>query len=106
MTATVLIATNEDSTFRRRLAALLPELPVVTCRPWDLAAHSLRAAVLVVDGAVVDDTLLRLAPRLRLVQVLGPRLDEVDLAACGRRGVLVAGVPWGNRAGEPGPARL
>jgi hypothetical protein len=49
---------------------------------------------------------LRLAPRPRLVQLLGPRLERVDLPSCGRRGVYVANVPWGSRSGEPGFARL
>lgn len=104
-TTTLLIGSAEPSV-HRGLAALLPEVDCRRCRAWDLPAHAGRADILALDGTVVDEGLLRLAPRLRLVQALGPSLARIDLEACGRHGVYVASVPWGVRTGQPGFGRL
>jgi hypothetical protein len=107
MTATtILLGSSQPRAFKERLAALLPEMRCLASQPWDLTAHALRADAIVVDDAVVDETVLRLAPRLRLIQALGPNLDRVDLDACGRFGVYVANVPWGRQISAPGFARL
>lgn len=104
-TTTLLIGSGEPS-IHRCLAVLLPEAECRQCWAWDLPSHAGWAEILAVDGATVDEGLLRLAPRLRLVQVLGPSAARIDLEACGRRGVYVASVPWGIRTGQTGFARL
>jgi hypothetical protein len=75
-------------------------------QPWHLAAQASRADVLVLGDAMIHETVLRLVPRLRLIQVLGSGLERVDLDACGRFGVYVANMPWGRAAAVPGFARL
>jgi D-isomer specific 2-hydroxyacid dehydrogenase-like protein len=103
---TILLGSSQPQAFQERLATLLPEMRCLASQPWDLAAQALRADAIVVDDATVDETVLRLAPRLRLVQVLGPDLERIDLDACARYGVYVANVPWGRQVGAPGFARL
>ena len=105
MATTILVGSGESAVFGR-LMALLPEADCRHCRAWDLPSHAAAAEVLVVDDAFVDEGLLRLAPRLRLVQLLGPGLSRVDLEACGRRGVYIASVPWCICTGEPSFGRL
>jgi hypothetical protein len=107
MTATtLLLGSSQPQAFLERLTALLPELRCLASRPWDLALQASRADAIVLGDAVIDETVLRLALRLRLIQVLGPGLEQVDLDACGRFGVYVANVPWGRQVAVPGFARL
>jgi glyoxylate reductase len=64
-----------------------------------LARAELLDAVAGVDGIItllsdrVDDELLDRAPRLRVVANFAVGLDNVDLAACARRGVAVCNTP-------------
>ncbi len=53
--------------------------------------------VLIVDGATrVTDDLLAIAPRLQLIGRAGSEVDNIDLEAAGRRGVLVVHAPGGD----------
>lgn len=58
-------------------------------------AHAARSAeiVSVFIGSRVDDEVLALLPRLRLVVTRSTGYDHIDLAACARRGVAVTNVP-------------
>jgi glyoxylate reductase len=60
---------------------------------WPLVGKRPDAEVLVVVGAVVDDAVLGLLPGLRLVANYGVGYDDVDVAACARRGVAVTNTP-------------
>jgi len=77
-----------------------PRLQVVDASAADgeaLADALSRAAGLVVRGAtVVDEALLERAPGLRAVGRAGVGVDNVDLEACERRGVVVFNAPTGN----------
>lgn len=95
-----------DSALPARLQALLPEARVIHCPAWRLLAYAPLTEALVIETAVVDATLLRLSPRLCMVQTLGPALEHVDLAACAQRGVYVANIPWGQPNGVLDVARL
>lgn len=53
-------------------------------------------ALLIRTYTKVDDALLDRAPRLRCVARAGVGLDNVDLAACARRGVTVVSTPAAN----------
>jgi D-3-phosphoglycerate dehydrogenase len=44
----------------------------------------------------VDEQILAVAPRLRLVQKLGAGYDNIDLEGCARRGIAVARLKGGN----------
>lgn len=103
---TVLVDTAGPAALPARLQALLPDARVIGCPAWQLLAYAPVVEALVCAEAVVDATLLRLAPGLRMVQTLGPSLEQVDLEACARRGVYVANIPWGQRSGAPDVARL
>jgi hypothetical protein len=97
----ILIGSNHHAALRRQLEALLPDTAIETCYGWELHARLARADVLVVDEATLDDALLERAPGLRLVQVLGSRLERIDLEACGQRGVYVARLPGSQSAVRP-----
>jgi glyoxylate reductase len=63
------------------------------------SAKELRVAVVEVDGLVsmvtdyIDEALLRAAPKLRVLGTVGVGLDNIDVAACTARRVLVANTP-------------
>ena len=61
-----------------------------------LAALPEADGLLLRGGTVVDATLLDAAPRLRAVARAGARLEQVDIAECTRRGILVLHVPHAN----------
>src|SRR5216684_3360367 len=72
---------------------------------WEVvvpAAGSLEAALAGADALVVrsatrvTDALLERAPRLRVVGRAGVGVDNIDLDAATRRGVLVMNTPGGN----------
>lgn len=67
-------------------------------RPEDLAAALAGGAraLVVRNRTRVDAALLKAAPRLRVVGRLGAGLDNVDVAACRRRGVEVVYAPDAN----------
>jgi glyoxylate reductase len=64
-----------------------------------LSRRELEAALADKDGAIVllmdrvDDALLALCPRLRAIGCFSVGTDNVDLAACARRGVAVTNTP-------------
>src|ERR1700734_885887 len=70
---------------------------VVVSNPQEFSAHLGDADVLIVGGGVmVDASVLKKAPRLRLVGRAGVGVDNVDLDAATRAGVLVMNTPGGN----------
>lgn len=67
--------------------------------PLDEAACGLLAgidALIVSSQAAVDEELLERAPRLKVIGRAGAGLDNIDVKAATRRGVLVMNVPGGN----------
>ncbi len=65
--------------------------------PGELARELAKADALIVRSAVeVNAALLGLCPRLRVVGRAGVGVDNVDLDAATRRGVLVLNTPGGN----------
>ena len=72
---------------------------LVRCEPEAPGFEALLAGA---DGLVirtytrVDDALLKRAPRLRVIGRAGVGLDNVDVAACERRGVRVVNTPDAN----------
>lgn len=72
-----------------RMRAAFPTEWQVTIAASDACApHLADAEVVIPEHVLVDDAFLAQAPRLRFVQV-GAGYDNVDLAACSRRGVQV-----------------
>ena len=65
-------------------------------RPALTRALATAAALLVRSGTAVDAELLERAPRLRLVGRAGTGIDNVDVEAATRRGVLVMNTPDAN----------
>ena len=86
----------------------LPEALVdqrIGLTPTQLRAVLGDYTVLIVDGDTrVTDELLAVAPRLQLIGRAGSEVDNIDLEAAGRRGVLVVHAreamcqPWPNIA--------
>jgi len=70
-------------------ATFPPEWKVVLTGPEGLRAEIADADALIPEHHIVDEALLRSAPRLRIVQT-GAGYDNVDLAACARRGIAVS----------------
>jgi phosphoglycerate dehydrogenase-like enzyme len=69
--------------------AFPPEWKVVLTGPEGLRAEIADTDALIPEHNAVDEALLCSAPRLRIVQT-GAGYDNVDLAACARRGIAVA----------------
>jgi D-3-phosphoglycerate dehydrogenase len=53
-------------------------------------------ALITRSGTAVTADLLRQAPRLRLVGRAGVGVDNIDVDACSRRGIVVVNAPYGN----------
>lgn len=53
-------------------------------------------ALITRSGTAVTPELLSHAPRLRIVGRAGVGIDNIDVEACSRRGVLVVNAPYGN----------
>jgi D-3-phosphoglycerate dehydrogenase len=53
-------------------------------------------ALLTRSGTAVTSELLRHAPRLRIVGRAGVGIDNIDVEACSRRGIVVVNAPYGN----------
>ena len=72
-----------------RMRVVFPaEWQLTIAAPDACAPHLADAEVVIPEHVLVDDAFLAQAPRLRFVQV-GAGYDNVDLAACSRRGVQV-----------------
>ena len=74
------------ATQARMRAAFPAEWQITIAAPDACALHLADAEVVIPEHVLVDDAFLAQAPRLRFVQV-GAGYDNVDLAACSRRGV-------------------
>jgi D-3-phosphoglycerate dehydrogenase len=53
-------------------------------------------ALITRSGTAVTSELLRHAPRLRIVGRAGVGVDNIDVDACSRRGIVVVNAPYGN----------
>jgi D-3-phosphoglycerate dehydrogenase len=53
-------------------------------------------ALITRSGTAVTPELLRHAPRLRIVGRAGVGVDNIDVEACSRRGIVVVNAPYGN----------
>src|SRR6204780_5951827 len=70
---------------------------VVVSNPQEFSAHLGDADVLIVGGGVmVDASVLRKAPKLKVVGRAGVGVDNVELNAATAAGVLVMNTPGGN----------
>lgn len=76
------------ATQARMRAAFPTEWQITIAAPDACAPYLADAEVVIPEHVLVDDAFLAQAPRLRFVQV-GAGYDNVDLAACSRRGVQV-----------------
>lgn len=76
------------ATQARMRAAFPAEWQITIAAPDACAPHLADAEAVIPEHVLVDDAFLAQAPRLRFVQV-GAGYDNVDLAACSRRGVQV-----------------
>ena len=76
------------ATQARMRAAFPAEWQITIAAPDACAPHLADAEVVIPEHVLVDDAFLAQASRLRFVQV-GAGYDNVDLAACSRRGVQV-----------------
>jgi D-3-phosphoglycerate dehydrogenase len=78
----------------------LPEAPIderIGLAPAQLCAVLGGYTVLIVDSDTrVTDDLLAVAPRLQLIGRAGSEVDNIDIEAAGRRGVLVVYAPGGD----------
>lgn len=85
----LLIIGDYPVTTQVRMRAAFPdEWQIAIAAPDACAPHLADAEVVIPEHVLVDDAFLAQAPRLRFVQV-GAGYDNVDLAACSRRGVQV-----------------
>src|SRR5690606_30350562 len=57
-----------------------------------------QTTILVVRTMVVDDRLLASMPKLKLIVKHGSGIDNIDIPAASRRGILVANTPGGANA--------
>lgn len=76
------------ATQARMRAAFPTEWQITIAAPDACAPYLADAEVVIPEHVLVDDAFFAQAPRLRFVQV-GAGYDNVDLAACSRRGVQV-----------------
>ncbi|NUM48477.1 MAG: phosphoglycerate dehydrogenase [Anaerolineales bacterium] len=67
-----------------------------TARAQTLAALPTADALLIRSTTLVDEDLLHAAPRLKVIARAGARLDNVDLDAATRKGILVLNAPDAN----------
>ena len=72
---------------------------------WDELAEKDKAEKLAATDALltatykVDDTMLRQAPKVKIVQKLGVGTDNIDSTAAAKYGIKVGNVPGGNTNG-------
>ncbi|HDZ21200.1 hypothetical protein LCGC14_0276400 [marine sediment metagenome] len=79
------------------LAYLAAHGRVIRCGPEEVAAHIADADALIVRTYTqVDEALLEAAERLKVVGRAGVALDNIDVAACGKRGIEVVHTPAAN----------
>src|SRR5215470_18596639 len=53
-------------------------------------------ALITRSGTAVTPELLSHAPRLRIIGRAGVGVDNIDVDACSRRGILIVNAPYGN----------
>ncbi len=70
--------------------------PGKMAREETLAAVPNADALIVRSGTTVDQELIDAAPKLKVVVRAGVGVDNIDLAACTQRGVVVMNTPEGN----------
>lgn len=90
--ADIVVTEFMDEAAVRRLGRSFETLydPALVDRPGDLLKAVVRARALIVRNRTqVDAALVAAAPRLRCVGRLGVGLDNIDLAACAARAVIV-----------------
>ncbi len=85
--AVAMLSAAHPTTYAPHLADNQPEIPALMPGVQ---------ALVVRNRTTVDEALLREAPDLRLVGRLGVGLDNIDLAACGIRGIEVAPATGAN----------
>ena len=77
-----------------------PEVDFEACKPpLDETAHALLAdsdALIVSSQVAVDEEFLEGAPPLKVIGRAGAGLDNIDIEAASRRGVLIMNVPGAN----------
>src|SRR5512145_2476283 len=65
--------------------------------PETLHAHLADAEALITrSGTAITSELLTHAPRLRIIGRAGVGIDNIDVDACSRRGIVVVNAPYGN----------
>jgi phosphoglycerate dehydrogenase-like enzyme len=74
---------------RAQLAGLFPADVRLVANQDELLQHLPEADVAVVEGLEIGERELALAPRLQLVQNFGVVTENIDAAACARRGIPV-----------------
>lgn len=97
-----------DQSDLRRLAEAGHEVVLHSSRAADRAElfdrlAEAEAIINVRAYTALDDEALQHAPRLRMISILGTGTDNVDLAACARRGIVVTNTPG---VGAPSVAEL
>ena len=86
----VVIVRDASRKTKKLMAAQFPEKwDIVTVQADELMSAIHDAAVIIPEGAVIDDEILRQAPKLTLIQT-GAGYDNVDIQACTEQGIYVA----------------
>jgi phosphoglycerate dehydrogenase-like enzyme len=75
---------------RARFPGLAPADIVFVTNQAELAANIVDADAVIVESLIIDRPVLAAARRLALVQKFGTITNNIDLAACAERGVLVS----------------
>src|SRR4051794_29935950 len=83
---------------RSMLPAGVEFIAVPTLAEEDFAAMAANADILLVGHRKVDDSLLAMAPNLRLIQRLGLGYENIDVTAIARTGIPAAYTPGANTA--------
>src|ERR1041385_1653286 len=97
MRPTVIVTETLDETPAKWLAERVNLIWASIEKGEELASHLPSADGLVVRTYTrVNDALLEQAPKLRVVGRAGVGLDNIDLEACKRRGVMVVSTPDAN----------
>ncbi len=86
----VVIARDASQKTKKLMTAQFPgQWNVVTVRADDLIQEIRDADIIIPEGAVINDRILKQANKLKLIQT-GAGYDNVDIKACNDRGIYVA----------------